>query len=73
MLSHKLKSGINSEAIIPGDKSISHRSVIIPSISNGICEVDNILKSDDVMHTINAFISMGIKIEEYKKKLLFME
>ncbi len=70
MLSHKLNSGINGEAIIPGDKSISHRSVIIPSISNGICEVDNILKSDDVMHTINAFISMGIKIEEYKKKII---
>ena len=33
---------------IPGDKSISHRSVIIPSISNGITEVKNILKSEDV-------------------------
>ena len=47
---------------IPGDKSISHRSIIIPSISNGICEINNILKSEDVLHTLNAFKAMGVKI-----------
>ena len=55
---------------IPGDKSISHRSIIIPSISNGICEINNILKSEDVLHTLNAFKSMGVKIEENKNKII---
>ena len=55
---------------IPGDKSISHRSIIIPSISNGICEINNILKSDDVLHTLNALKSMGVDIEENKNKII---
>ena len=70
MLSEKIKSGINGDITIPGDKSISHRAIIIPSISKGICEVSNILKSDDVMHTLNALRLMGVKIEEYNDKLI---
>ena len=35
MISNKIYNGINGEIKIPGDKSISHRSIIIPSISNG--------------------------------------
>ena len=70
MISNKIISGINGEPLVPGDKSISHRSVIIPSISNGICEINNILKSDDVIHTINALKNMGVKIEEKDKKLI---
>ena len=70
MISHPINQGINGIANVPGDKSISHRSVIIPSISKGVCEVDNILKSDDVLHTINAFKAMGVKIEESGKKLI---
>ena len=70
MLTHKITSGINGDILIPGDKSISHRSIIIPSISNGVCEVDNILKSEDVIHTMNAFKAMGVNIEEYKQKLI---
>ena len=33
-------------------------------------EVDNILKSEDVIHTMNAFKAMGVNIEEYKQKLI---
>ena len=44
-----------------------HRSIIIPSISNGICEINNILRSDDVLHTLEAFKSMGVRIEEDRK------
>ncbi len=70
MISNLIEDGINGTPIIPGDKSISHRSIIIPSISNGICEINNILKSDDVMHTLEAFKSMGVKIEEMPGKVL---
>ena len=70
MISDAISKGINGIPNIPGDKSISHRSIIIPSISNGICEINNILKSDDVLHTLNAFKAMGVKIEESEKKII---
>ncbi len=70
LISSKIYNGINGEITIPGDKSISHRSIIIPSISNGISEVSNILKSEDVNNTINAFKLMGVKIEELKEKIV---
>ncbi len=70
MISNEINNGINGEPSIPGDKSISHRSIIIPSISNGISEISNILKSDDVKHTINAFKSMNVKIEQNNNKLI---
>ncbi len=70
MISNIITKGINGTPQIPGDKSISHRSVIIPSISNGICEINNILKSDDVLHTLNALKSLGVNIEESKNKII---
>ncbi len=70
MISNKINEGINGTPIMPGDKSISHRSIIIPSISNGVCEINNILQSDDVFHTMNAFKSMGVRIEENNERLI---
>ena len=70
MISNKTITGLNGTPIIPGDKSISHRSIIIPSISNGICEVNNYLKSDDVMNTVKAFMLMGVKIYENNNKII---
>ena len=70
MISNIVKNGLNGVPNIPGDKSISHRSIIIPSISNGISEISNILESDDVLHTVNAFKTLGVKILENNKKLL---
>ena len=62
MLSKKISSGINGKIKIPGDKSISHRSIIIPSISRGISEIKNILMSEDVMHTLEALKALGVNI-----------
>ncbi len=70
MISDFITKGINGVPTIPGDKSISHRSIIIPSISNGVCEVNNLLESEDVLHTLNAFKSMGVDISENKKKII---
>ena len=64
LISSKILNGINGSAKIPGDKSISHRSIIISSISNGTTLIKNILKSEDVLHTIKALKSLGVKIEE---------
>ena len=70
MFSKQTNTGINGAITIPGDKSISHRSIIIPSISTGICEISNILKSDDVLRTMNAFKEMGVEIKEENKKII---
>ncbi len=72
MFSEQTTVGINGTIAIPGDKSISHRSIIIPSISNGICEVSNILKSEDVLHTMNALKEMGVEIKEENKKIIII-
>ena len=70
MFSNKILSGINGDINIPGDKSISHRSIIIPSISEGISEINNLLMSDDVIHTLEAFRSMGVKIVTKSNKVI---
>lgn len=48
---------------VPGDKSISHRSVMIGSISRGITVVKNFLNGEDCNTTIQCFQSLGITIE----------
>ena len=48
---------------VPGDKSISHRSIMLGSISNGITKVSGFLEGEDSLATLNAFKSMGVKIE----------
>ncbi len=70
MISLKIENGLNGNPLIPGDKSISHRSIIIPSISKGISVINNILKSEDVMHTLSAFKKMGVKIEENNDQII---
>ncbi len=49
---------------IPGDKSISHRSVMLGSIAEGDTYVRGFLKSADCLATIDCFEKMGIEIEE---------
>ena len=68
--SSKILNGINGTIKIPGDKSISHRSIIIPSIAKGFCQITNLLMSDDVLNTINAFTAMGVKIDKFENKIL---
>src|SRR5262249_23750704 len=55
---------IDLEIAVPGDKSISHRAVIIAALSNGVCTLRGVLPSDDCMHTVNAMRALGIKIEQ---------
>ena len=70
MISNKIKNGIIGNIDIPSDKSISHRSIIIPSISMGVSEINNLLMSDDVLHTLNAFKTLGVKIEKLNNKVI---
>ena len=49
---------------VPGDKSISHRSVMFGALADGITEVRDCLMGEDVRATMGAFRSMGVRIEE---------
>ena len=70
LISSKIVNGINGTVKIPGDKSISHRSIIIPSISRGVTQISNLLKSEDVFRTINAFQSMNVNIQVNKNDVI---
>ena len=55
---------IEREIRVPGDKSISHRAVILASLSNGTCLITGFLPSEDCMRTVNAMIALGVEIEQ---------
>lgn len=54
---------IQREITVPGDKSISHRAVIIASLANGPCVISGFLPSEDCIHTVEAMRALGVKIE----------
>ena len=47
---------------IPGDKSISHRALILSAMSTGKTKITNLLHSDDVMRTLQILRELGVKI-----------
>ena len=51
---------IDTEITVPGDKSISHRAVIIAALSNGVCKLEGFLPSEDCMRTVNALRALGM-------------
>jgi len=53
----------NCEISVPGSKSYTHRFLVAAALSNGICRIDNALKSEDTLITVNALQQMGIKID----------
>lgn len=48
---------------VPGDKSISHRSIMLGSLAEGVTEVSGFLQGEDNLATLNAFRAMGVNIE----------
>lgn len=54
---------LKGEVTIPGDKSVSHRSIMFGSIAKGTTEIHNFLQGADCLSTIACFQKMGIEIE----------
>ena len=54
--------GIHAELTVPGDKSISHRAIMLAALSNGRGEVTGFLPSEDCLSTMKAFQQLGIEI-----------
>ncbi len=55
--------GLFGEMTVPGDKSISHRAVILGSIAEGVTEVEGLLEGEDTLSTIGAFRLMDVEME----------
>lgn len=64
------RTGLKGEITIPGDKSISHRSVMFGSIALGTTKITNFLKGADCLSTIGCFRKMGIQITEESDSIL---
>ena len=56
-------SGLRGEVTVPGDKSISHRSIMFGSLAKGTTEITHFLEGADCLSTISCFQKMGVSIE----------
>jgi len=54
---------LNGEITVPGDKSMSHRAVMLASLAEGITEIHGFLPGQDNISTAQMFIDMGVRIE----------
>ena len=70
-ISAKQKTGLRGEIEIPSDKSVSHRSIIIPSlIKGGKYKVFNFSKGKDCISTMNLYKNLGLEINYLDEKTL---
>ncbi len=60
----------SGELTVPGDKSITHRALLLGAISRGITEVSGFLDADDIRSTIQCLRSLGVRITMRAGKLL---
>lgn len=58
--SNAITSALKGTVRVPGDKSISHRAVMLSSLANGTSNITGLLEGDDVLATLGAFKAMGV-------------
>ncbi len=63
VVSHPVTS-LRGVAAVPGDKSVSHRALMLSAIAEGETVVTGLLEGEDVLHTADAMRAMGAKIEK---------
>ncbi len=65
---NKKINNFKKKILIPGDKSLSIRWILISSLSNGVSKAQNLLMSEDVMAALRAVRKLGVKVS-YNKKI----
>ena len=65
MINYIIKPGgkLTGRIRVPGDKSISHRAVMLGSLAEGETRVTGLLEGEDVLSTLGAFRAMGVRAE----------
>ena len=61
---------LKGEILMPGDKSISHRSIICASLAEGDSTIRGFLKGEDCLATIDAFSEMGVNIDQHDNEIV---
>ena len=72
-LTSRLAPVIDTEISVPPDKSISHRAVLLASLSNGPCVIRNFLEGEDCRSTAQAMRQLGVHIESPEPGTLVVE
>ncbi len=65
----KASAPLKGTVTVPGDKSISHRSVMFGALADGTTKVTNFLRGADCLSTISCFRKLGIEIEETPEEI----
>src|SRR5688572_28479 len=55
---------VDGDVRVPGDKSISHRALMLGGIAEGVTEVRGFLESEDCLATMKAMRALGVRIEQ---------
>ena len=63
-------NGLKGEISVPGDKSISHRAIMLASLANGNSEISGFLEGEDCLATIEVFKNMGVNISKNEEKFV---
>ena len=66
----KQGKGLKGEITVPGDKSISHRAIMLASLADGKSEIFGFLEGEDCLATIKVFQKMGVSISRQENKVL---
>ncbi len=61
---------LKGKITLPGDKSISHRAIMIGSLACGTTRVRNFLESEDCLRTVAAFRKLGVEIEKVRNEFV---
>ncbi len=62
--------GPHGPMTVPGDKSISHRAIILGALAEGVTEVSGCLRSEDCQRTLGAFRALGVEAEGWEGDIL---
>ena len=61
---------LKGEISIPGDKSISHRSIMCAALAEGDSVIRGFLKGEDCLATLDAFSKMGVNIDQHDNEIV---
>ncbi len=68
-----IKQGLHGEIVIPGDKSVSHRSVMFAGLCDSEVKVTNFLHAADCMSTVNCMRALGVEVRELDETTLMVK
>lgn len=68
-----IKTGLKGEILIPGDKSVSHRSVMFAGLCDSEVKITNFLHAADCMSTVNCMRALGVKVKELDENNLIVK